>query len=75
MICPFCSQEMRKGVMSGDGRSRVFWKAGDQKATFAERLTGAGLVSAAKYRLAVFTMETYYCDNCRKMIFDTEIGR
>ena len=29
MICPFCGKEMKRGIMSGDGRSRVFWKAGN----------------------------------------------
>ena len=75
MTCPFCGKEMKHGIMSGDGRSGVFWKAGDRKATLADRLMGVGKVSAAKYRLATFTMETYYCAACGKMIFDTEIGR
>lgn len=75
MICPFCGKEMKRGIMSGDGRSRIFWKAGDRKAKAAERLVGVGEVSAAKYRLGTFTMETYYCEVCRKMIFDTDIGR
>ena len=75
MICPFCGKEMKCGIMSGDGRSRVFWKAGDQKASLADRITGVGKVTAAKHRIGVFTMVTYYCDSCKKMIFDTDIGR
>jgi len=75
MTCPFCGKEMQKGIMSGDGRSRVFWKAGDRKATLADRITGVGEVTAARHRIGVFTIVTYYCDPCRKMVFDTDIGR
>ncbi len=75
MTCPFCGQEMKRGIMSGDGRSAVFWKAGDRKAPLSDRLVGTGIVSAARRFLGTFTMETYYCDACRKMIFETDIGR
>ena len=32
MICPFCGKEMEKGILSGDGRSKVRWKAVEKKA-------------------------------------------
>ena len=66
---------MKRGIMLGDGRSKIFWKAGNQKATLADRLTGVGEVTAAKHRIGVFTMVTYYCGSCKKMIFDTDIGK
>ncbi len=29
MRCPFCGDEMRRGVLSGDGRTNVCWKEGE----------------------------------------------
>lgn len=75
MKCPFCGKEMQKGILSGDGRSAVTWKAGEQKTGFAERLLGAGKLSAAKYTLTAFSIEAYYCCACKKMIFDTDIEK
>ena len=42
MICPFCGKEMEKGILSGDGRCKVRWKAGDKKADFWDALSGSG---------------------------------
>ena len=75
MSCPFCKGEMQQGIMSGDGRSGVFWKAGNRKATLMDQIVGAGAVTAANRRLGVFTIEASYCAACKKMIFDTEIRR
>ncbi len=73
MKCPYCNQEMENGIISGDGRSGVFWKKGDKKAGFMDRLGGAGKIEAAKYTLTTFTMEANYCPACKKMIIDTDI--
>lgn len=75
MKCPYCNQEMQKGIISGDGRSGVYWKPGDKKAGFMERLSGAGKIEAAKYTLASFTIEAEYCTTCKKVIFETEISK
>lgn len=64
---------MSKGILSGDGRSAVRWKAGDKKAGFMDTLNGSGVITAAKHSLATFTIEAYYCTSCKKMIFDTDI--
>ncbi|HBI85445.1 MAG TPA: hypothetical protein DDX71_04030 [Ruminococcus sp.] len=73
MICPFCGKEMKKGILSGDGRSAVRWKSGEKKADFFDALADAGRVTAAKHTIASFTIESYYCGACKKMIFDTEV--
>ena len=73
MICPFCFKEMKKGILSGDGRSAVRWKSGDKKAGFSDTLVDSGRVTAAKHTIATFTIESYYCSICKKMIFDTEV--
>ncbi len=31
MKCPFCEREMIEGVMSGDGRSKVYWETPEAK--------------------------------------------
>ncbi len=75
MICPFCNKEMIKGVLSGDGRSMVTWKAGDKKANVLDKIDGLGKVTAVKRSLATFTIETFFCSSCKKMIFDTDITK
>lgn len=75
MLCPFCGKEMRKGILSGDGRSAVTWKQGDRKAALIDRISGSGLVTAAKRSLTAFTIESYFCGGCGKMIFDTDVTR
>ena len=50
MTCPFCHGEMQRGVMSGDGRTGVFWKAGERKASLVDQIVGIGAVKAAKRR-------------------------
>ncbi len=73
MKCPYCENEMQKGVLSGDGRSAVTWKAGEDKTGFFDRFLGIGRVTAAKQTLTSFAIEANYCHACKKMIFDTDI--
>ncbi len=74
MECPYCNQEMQRGIISGDGRSRVYWKAGRKKSGFIDKLCGRGKIKAANYPLATFTIEADYCAACKKMIFETDIS-
>ncbi len=75
MKCPYCNQEMQKGILSGDGRSRVYWKAGDEKANFMDKLSGKGKIRGIKYTLAAFIIHANYCADCKKMIFETDISK
>ena len=72
-ICPYCGKEMQKGILSGDGRSKVTWKPGNTKAGFMDKLVGSYTVTATSMTLTTFTIDAYYCPACRKMIFDTDI--
>ncbi|MCM1579534.1 MAG: PF20097 family protein [Ruminococcus sp.] len=74
MTCPFCGGDMRKGVISGDGRSGVYFKEGEKKAAFTDKLGDKGKLTAVKYSLAVFEIEAFFCGKCRKMVFDTELS-
>ncbi len=71
--CPYCGQEMQKGILSGDGRSAVTFKPGEKKTGWFDRFLSIGAVTAAKHTLAAFTIDAYYCGSCKKMIFDTDI--
>lgn len=62
MKCPFCEKEMKKGVMSGDGKSKIFWEPQNEKLGVMDKLVGKGMIEAD------------YCDGCKKMIFSTNIS-
>ena len=74
MRCPFCGKEMRKGVLSGDGRSKVFWEHENEKLGVMDKLFGKGMIDA-EYSLSKFKIQADYCDDCKKMIFSTDIGK
>ncbi|WP_026508239.1 PF20097 family protein [Butyrivibrio sp. MC2013] len=75
MKCPFCGNELKKGILYGDGRSKVHWNEGDNKLPMLEELAGKGTLSAAKYSLTIFTIDSYYCDGCKRMIIETKIEK
>lgn len=74
MKCPVCDKEMRKGVLSGDGRSKVFFESEDEKLGMMDKLCGKGMIDA-KYTLSKFEIQADYCDECRKMIFSTGLSK
>lgn len=74
MKCPYCEKEMQPGVMSGDGRSKVYWEPVNMKLGFMDKLVGKGQVDA-EYSLTKFSIKTEYCASCKKMIFDTGIAK
>ena len=74
MKCPYCDEEMLKGIISGDGRECVDWKTGDKRANLVDKFLGkVGVIDAVDYTLHKFTIEAYYCVTCKKIIIDTEI--
>jgi len=75
MTCPFCGNNMVKGILSGDGRSRVTWKEGEKKAGAMDKIVGSGIITAARHNLVSFTIESFFCRNCKKMIFDTDVTK
>ena len=75
VTCPFCGKQMEAGILSGDGRSPVTWKQGNKKAGLMDIISGAGTVTAAKRTLTAFTIETRYCPDCRRMIFETDVTK
>lgn len=75
MRCPFCGDEMRSGVLSGDGRTNVCWKEGDKKTGFLDSMMGTGKLTVVRHTLASFVMEADFCEHCKKMIIETDIQR
>ena len=75
MICPYCKNEMQKGILSGDGRAPVTWKQGAEKTKLIDRIVGSGTVTAARRTLTAFTIEAFFCPDCRKMVFDTDVTK
>ncbi|MBR4501187.1 MAG: hypothetical protein IKP22_04785 [Clostridia bacterium] len=73
MQCPFCGQEMQQGILSGDGRSNVCFKAGDKKTGWFDSMMGTGKLTAVKHTLVSFSIEAFFCDRCKKMIIETDI--
>ena len=64
---------MQQGVLSGDGRSAVTFKAGEKKTGAFDHFIGIDKLTAAKYTLTTFTIDADYCIYCKKMIFETDI--
>lgn len=73
MKCPFCERKMQKGVISGDGRRKIFWEPQNEKLGVMDRIVGKGMIDA-DYSLAIFKIHADYCKVCKKMIFSTNIS-
>lgn len=75
--CPYCGRPMERGILSGDGRSAVYWKAGNDRARLFDRLNGIGRVTNIKTPAfgVFFTVPADYCARCKKIIFDADISK
>ena len=74
MKCPYCDEEMLKGIISGDGRESGDWKTGNRRSNLADKFFGkVGVIDAVDYTLLKFTIEANYCVACKKIIIDSEI--
>ena len=70
MKCPYCSREMKKGVVRGDGRTPVkFMAEGENPGLF---YTGQRLTNV-RYDLTQFEIQANYCGNCGKRILDARL--
>ena len=52
---------------------KVFWEPENEKLDMLDKLIGKGMIDA-KYSLSKFRIEADYCENCKKMIFSTNIS-
>ncbi len=78
MKCPYCEGEMQHGKLSGDGRSRMHFVQEGKKLSWADHLTGVGTVTAKSgsgMNFWKFELEAGYCEKCKKIILDAEVGK
>lgn len=76
MNCPFCQGEMQHGVLQMDGRGGLIFQQEGKKRTLGDMLTGVGAIQAEKKGLSYkIKLEADYCEACKKMIFDAEVGK
>jgi rRNA maturation protein Nop10 len=69
MKCPFCGEEMKNGVLEGDGRTRLRWISDENPMKWVDRVTtNTGLVPDAHYKAMKFTLRGYFCYDCGKFI-------
>ena len=72
MICPYCENEMKKGILKGDGRCATKFLEDGKKFTFSDLINGTGMIDA-NYSFGTFRIEAYHCKNCKKMIINTDV--
>lgn len=65
---------MQHGELQGDGRSGVYFQQEGKKLTFSDKLCGIGRVQT-KRKFYRFLIEADYCETCKKLILDTEVGK
>ena len=66
--CPYCNNEMKKGVIHSD-RYNLKWipESKDKGAILSPLIKGKKLTNVEKHYL-----EVYHCEDCNKMIFEVE---
>lgn len=74
MKCPYCDGEMQHGTLCGDGRSGVRFDQEGKKLTWSDKLAGMGALKV-KMKFYRFNIEADYCEKCKKIIFDAEVGK
>lgn len=78
MKCPYCDGEMQHGKLSGDGRSRVRFVREGEKLSWAETFVGVNTVTTnngSGLGFWKFNIDGDYCEKCRKIILDAEVGK
>ena len=63
MICPYCGQEMRRGMLTAGSRGITWWPSDGPS---------WNRVLVAKNALWQSKAEAFYCGSCHKIILDTE---
>ncbi|MBQ8568511.1 MAG: hypothetical protein IJ446_04765 [Oscillospiraceae bacterium] len=79
MNCPYCNEEMKKGIIAGDGRTPIAWEEENSGKNAFEKFTdkwfaGIGRLRAVKYTVGKFSIDAFYCPKCKKLIIDTDIS-
>ncbi len=67
MECPYCGDEMDKGVIQS--AREIFWSIKKKKVFFISDISN-GDVSIAPFGWSGSKAEAYLCKSCKKMIID-----
>ncbi|MBU5677685.1 hypothetical protein KQI88_14790 [Alkaliphilus sp. MSJ-5] len=67
MECPYCRDEMDKGVIQS--AREIFWSINEKKVFFIADVSN-GDVSIAPFGWNGSKAEAYLCNNCKKVIID-----
>ncbi|MBU3104557.1 PF20097 family protein [Clostridium gasigenes] len=75
MNCPYCNNEMGKGLVKGDGRKPFRWIENEEKIGLMDRMAVAldeKYIIAKSRPFHKTTIEGYKCKLCNKIIIDLE---
>ena len=71
MLCPYCNDEMHKGVIHGD-RYATKWVPEEKDRGAILQWFYKGIILA---EYAEDVEDVFYCENCEKIIIDTKTKR
>ncbi|MPQ34182.1 hypothetical protein E4V42_22615 [Clostridium estertheticum] len=77
MICPYCNNDMTKGVVQGSGRASLKWIEDKKKMGLIDKMIndidGKNIIAKGHNNsLKKTTIESYKCNICNKIIIDLE---
>lgn len=72
MKCPYCNKEMKLGCIEAD--NLLSWTPGGESRSGVTRWSKSpNSIVLAKYNLlSPASVDAYYCDNCEKIVIDTD---
>lgn len=72
MNCPYCSKEMKKGKIHFDLRIIPYWIEDGDKRHIEDVFLGKNLLPMQSSGMKRY-VESFYCPDCKKMIFDADL--
>lgn len=69
MICPYCSKQMKQGIIPGDRFSLKWIPEENNKGSMFQWFSKGIKLSDALYDHGI---ESFYCDKCSKIIIDVK---
>lgn len=70
MICPYCNQEMKEGIIEADGRKSVIWVERNKKRGLISKIMKRDCIVLAQAWIVNSAIISYYCYNCEKIIIN-----
>ena len=70
MICPYCNQEMKEGIIEADGRKSVIWVEKNKKRGLISKIMKKDCIVLDKASVINCEVTSHYCNNCEKIIIN-----